>query len=172
MGAFRCRPAISPSSQLLETDFDGARKIADALGIKTLICPATLNAEARPEATARWVARFGETLAKVGARATQDGYGFAWHNHDFEFQKAADGRRRRRIFCSAAPDIGWEMDVAWVVQAAAQDPLALDREARQAHRRRARQGHRHPRAAGLLDEGGWSDVGHGIIDTAGPCGLP
>ena len=46
------------SIDMLETDFDGARKIADALGITTMICP-YLNPDARPEATAAGWRGFG-----------------------------------------------------------------------------------------------------------------
>jgi sugar phosphate isomerase/epimerase len=147
------------SIDTLEGDFDGARKIADALGIRTLICP-YLNAEVRPEGTADWRG-FGERLAKVGERAKKDGYGFAWHNHDFEFKTLADGSAPQEHILAAAPDIGWEADIAWIVRGGA-DPLPWIEK----HGKRivavhvkdiARQGQG-------LDEDGWSDVGHGTID--------
>jgi sugar phosphate isomerase/epimerase len=148
------------SIDMLETDFDGAKKIADALGIRTLICP-YLNAEDRPEASAAGWRGFGERLAKVGARAKQDGYGFAWHNHDFEFKKLADGSTPQEHILAAAPDIGWEMDVAWVVRGG-EDPLPwIDR-----HGKRIVAVHVKDiaRPGQGLDEDGWSDVGHGTID--------
>jgi sugar phosphate isomerase/epimerase len=150
------------SIDALESDFDGARKIADALGIKTLICP-YLNAEARPEGTAAGWRGFGERLAKVGARAKQDGYGFAWHNHDFEFKKLADGSVPQEHILSAAPDIGWEADIAWIVRGAA-DPLPWIEK----HGKRIVAVHVKDIAkpGQGLDEDGWSDVGHGTIDWA------
>ena len=150
------------SIDMLETDFDGARKIADALGIKTMICP-YLNAEERPEATAAGWRGFGERLAAVGARAKKDGYGFAWHNHDFEFKALADGSAPQEHILSAAPDIGWEMDVAWVVRGGV-DPLPwIDR-----HGKRIVAVHVKDIAKPGLgkDEDGWSDVGHGTMDWA------
>ncbi|MBL8576935.1 MAG: sugar phosphate isomerase/epimerase [Mesorhizobium sp.] len=150
------------SIDMLETDFDGARKIADALGIRTMICP-YLNAEARPEATAAGWRGFGERLAKVGARAKKDGYGFGWHNHDFEFKALDDGSVPQEHVLAAAPEIGWEMDVAWVVRGGA-DPLPwIDR-----HGSRIVAVHVKDiaKAGQGLDEDGWSDVGHGTIDWA------
>ncbi|TIO18881.1 MAG: sugar phosphate isomerase/epimerase, partial [Mesorhizobium sp.] len=108
------------SIDALEKDFDGVRRIADALGISLLICP-YLMPDARPGDAAGWRG-FGERLAKVGDTAKKAGYGFAWHNHDFEFKPLVDGSLPQEHILSAAPDIGWEMDVAWVVRGGA-DPL-------------------------------------------------
>lgn len=155
-------PTAHFSIETLETDFDGARKIADALGVTTMVCP-YLNPDARPEATAAGWRGFGERLAAVGARAKKDGYGFAWHNHDFEFKALPDGSVPQEHILAAAPDIGWEMDVAWIVRGGA-DPLAwIDR-----HGKRIVAVHVKDIAkpGEGKDEDGWSDVGHGTIDWA------
>ena len=147
------------SIEALEHDFEGVRKTADTLGIKLLICP-YLVAEARPADTAGWRG-FGERLAKVGEAAKKAGYGFAWHNHDFEFKALPDGSIPQEHILSAAPNIGWEMDVAWVVRGGA-DPLPwIER-----HGRRIAAVHVKDIAkpGQGLDEDGWSDVGHGTID--------
>ena len=57
------------SIDALEKDFDGVRRIAEALGIKLLICP-YLVAEQRPSDAAGWRG-FGERLAKVGEAADE-----------------------------------------------------------------------------------------------------
>lgn len=151
------------SIDMLENDFDGARKIADALGVRTMICP-YLMPEARPGATADGWRGFGERLAKVGERAKRDGYGFAWHNHDFEFKKLADGTAPQEHILSAAPDIGWEIDVAWVVRGG-DDPLAwIDRYGKRIVAVHVKD---IARPGQGLDEDGWSDVGHGTIDWKG-----
>ncbi|MBN9252983.1 MAG: sugar phosphate isomerase/epimerase, partial [Mesorhizobium sp.] len=98
--------------EALEGDFDGVRAIADTLGIKLLICP-YLEADQRPRDAAGW-RHFGERLAKVGETAKRHGYDFAWHNHEFEFEPLPDGSVPMDHILAAAPDIGWEMDVAWV----------------------------------------------------------
>jgi sugar phosphate isomerase/epimerase len=150
------------SIDALEKDFDGVRRIAEALDIKLLICPYLL-AEQRPSDAAGWRG-FGERLAKVGEVAAKAGYGFAWHNHDFEFKALADGSVPQDHILSSAPGIGWEMDLAWVVRGGA-DPLAWIEK----HGKRIVAVHVKDIAkpGEGLDEDGWSDVGHGTIDWAG-----
>jgi sugar phosphate isomerase/epimerase len=144
---------------MLEGDFGAAAKTAETLGMKILICP-HVAADLRPADAAGWK-QFGERLAKVGEKAKAAGYEFAWHNHDFEFQPLADGSVPQDHILAAAPDIGWEMDVAWVIRGGA-DPMPwIDRHGRRivaVHVKDiARQGEG-------LDEDGWSDVGHGTVD--------
>jgi sugar phosphate isomerase/epimerase len=150
------------SIDALENDFDGVRRIADALGVRLLICP-YLMPDARPSDAAGWRG-FGERLASVGERATSDGYGFAWHNHDFEFKALPDGTTPQEHILNTAPDIGWEMDVAWVIRGGV-DPLPW------IERHGARIVAVHVKDIAKpgegLDEDGWSDVGHGSIDWRG-----
>ncbi len=147
------------SVDMLETDFDGARRIADALGVTLMVCP-FLMPEARPTDPAGWRS-FGERLGAIGEKTKKAGYGFAWHNHDFEFKALADGSAPMEHILSAAPGIGWEIDVAWVVRGGS-DPLPwIDR-----HGRRISAVHVKDiaEAGEGLDEDGWADVGHGTID--------
>lgn len=150
------------SIDALENDFDGVRRIADALGVRMLICP-YLMPDARPSDAAGWRS-FGDRLAQVGARAGRDGYGFAWHNHDFEFKALPDGTVPQEHILSRAPEIGWEIDVAWVVRGGV-DPLPW------IERHGARIVAVHVKDIAKpgegLDEDGWSDVGHGTIDWRG-----
>ncbi|MBZ9795152.1 sugar phosphate isomerase/epimerase family protein [Mesorhizobium sp. ES1-4] len=150
------------SIDALERDFGGVRRIAEALGVKLLICP-YLMAEDRPSDTAGWRG-FGERLAKVGEVASKAGYGFAWHNHDFEFKALADGSVPQDHILSSALNIGWEMDIAWVIRGGA-DPLPWIEK----HGQRISAVHVKDMAkpGEGLDEDGWSDVGHGTIDWAG-----
>ncbi|TPL04414.1 sugar phosphate isomerase/epimerase [Mesorhizobium sp. B2-4-14] len=149
------------SIDALENDFDGVRRTAEALGIKLLICP-YLMAEDRPSDAAGWRG-FGERLAKIGEVASKAGYGFAWHNHDFEFKALADGSLPQDHILSSAPNIGWEMDVAWIIRGGA-DPLPWIEK----HGKRIVAVHVKDMAkpGEGLDEDGWSDVGHGTIDWA------
>lgn len=155
-------PSAHFSIDMLEGDFDGVRRTADTLGVTLLVCP-YLMPDKRPSDAAGWRA-FGARLAAVGDKATKAGYGFAWHNHDFEFKALADGSVPQTHIFDAAPDLGWEIDVAWVVRGGA-DPLQWIAD----HAARIVSVHVKDIApAGeALDEDGWSDVGHGTIDWPG-----
>jgi sugar phosphate isomerase/epimerase len=151
------------SLDALETGFDDARRIADALGIRTMICP-YLEPEKRPAPTAAGWRGFGERLAAVSERLRKAGYGFAWHNHDYEFAPLADGSVPFDHVLAAAPALGWEMDVAWMVRCGA-DPLPwIDRYGANIVGVHVKDIARPGEGA---DEDGWSDVGHGTMDWAG-----
>lgn len=155
-------PSGHLSVDQLEGDLDGALATARTLGIRLIACP-FIAAEQRPADAAGWHG-FGERLAGIGARVAEAGYGFAWHNHDFEFKPLPDGSVPMTHILEAAPKIGWEMDVAWVIRGGA-DPLPWierygDRIVAVHVKDIARPGHG-------LDEDGWSDVGHGTVDWKG-----
>ena len=157
----RCRAGIS-RIDLLENDFDGAAKIAKALGVSMIICP-HIVADARPTDAAGWQA-FGKRLGKVGENATKAGFDFAWHNHDFEFKPLADGSLPQKLMLDAAPDIGWEMDVAWVIRGGA-DPLKWIAD--YGSRITAVHVKDIAPAGQNANEDGWADVGHGTVDWRG-----
>lgn len=143
---------------LLENDFEKARSIAETLGITTVICP-HIAADLRPSDEAGWRS-FAARLATVNEACVKAGLGFAWHNHDFEF-KGVDGIVPMRVLLDAAPEIGWEMDVAWVVRGGA-DPLSWIHE----YGTRIIAAHVKDIApqGEAADEDGWADVGHGVLD--------
>jgi sugar phosphate isomerase/epimerase len=150
------------SLDMLEGDFDGARKVAETLGIKLVACP-HIAADLRPADAAGWRA-FGERLGKVGKRVADAGFEFAWHNHDFEFAKLPDGSVPEQHIMDAAPNLGWEIDVAWVIRGGA-DPLQwIDRYG---DRILAVHVKDIAPAGEATDEDGWADVGHGTVDWAG-----
>lgn len=144
---------------MLANDFDNARRIADALGVRLMVCP-HIAADQRPSDAEGWRA-FGSRLGAIADKATRGGYGFAWHNHDFEFRPLADGSVPQAHIFAAAPDLGWEIDVAWVVRGGG-DPLQWIAD----HGRRITAVHVKDIApAGeATDEDGWADVGHGTVD--------
>lgn len=146
------------SIDALEGDFDGVRRIADALGVRLLVCP-YLMPDRRPADAAGWRA-FGARLAAVGETARAAGYRFAWHNHDFEFRALPDGSVPQKLILDAAPAIGLELDVAWVVRGGA-DPMAwID-----AYADRILSVHVKDIAPAGENAGedGWADVGHGTV---------
>lgn len=150
------------SIDALENDFGGAARTAEALGIKLIACP-YLMPDQRPSDAAGWRA-FGERLGKVGEKARKAGFDFAWHNHDFEFKALADGSVPQKHIFDAAPDIGWEMDVAWVIKGNA-DPNKWIGD--YAGRIKAVHVKDIAPAGQNTNEDGWADVGHGSVDWKG-----
>jgi sugar phosphate isomerase/epimerase len=144
---------------MLETDLDGACRIAQALGMAMIICP-YIAPELRPRDAAGWRS-FAERLARVGAAVNARGYEFAWHNHDFEFAPLPDGSTAMEHVLAAAPDIGWEIDVAWVVRGGADPRTWIDRAGRRIVAVHVKDIARPGEGVG---EDGWSDVGHGTVE--------
>jgi sugar phosphate isomerase/epimerase len=143
----------------LETEVEKVLGIARSLGMERLYCPYVMPDD-RPTDAAGWAA-FGARLQKAGAPYRAAGYGFGWHNHDFEFKALADGSLPQDRLFEGGPDLEWEMDVAWVIKGGA-DPLAWIGK----YRDRITAAHVKDIApAGQnVDEDGWADVGHGTVD--------
>ena len=74
---------------MLENDPQGVIDTAKALGLSTILCP-HLAADQRPDTGAGYEA-FGKRLSEVGKQFQDAGFGFGWHNHDFEFIALKDG---------------------------------------------------------------------------------
>ena len=144
-------------AQLLDTDT--ALKTAETLGMRVLYCPA-IPKEERSQGEAKWV-ELGETLAKLGEAFRKRGFGFGWHNHDFEFKPTDSGKLPMDILLETAPHNEWEMDIAWVVKGG-QDPIAWMKKFG------ARINAVHVKDIALAgentNEDGWADVGHGTMD--------
>lgn len=143
----------------LETDVDTVLGIARSLKMERLYCP-YLMPEDRPSDAAGWRA-FGARLQAAGAPYKAAGYGFGWHNHDFEFKPLADGSLPQDRIFEGGPGLEWEIDVAWVIRGGA-DPLAwIDR-----CKDRITAAHVKDIAppGQNADEDGWADVGHGTVD--------
>lgn len=146
------------SIEMLESDFGAAQKIAEALGIKVMICP-WIAPEARPTDAAGWTA-LGKRLGKIGETAKRAGYEFAWHNHDFEFNKLPDGLVPLDLLMDAAPEIGLEFDIAWCFRGGEVPWPYIDRYGRRIVAVHVKD---IARPGDNLDEDGWADVGHGTV---------
>lgn len=147
---------------MLEDDLPKTLELAAALGIGHIYCP-HLAAGDRPADAAGWAA-FGRRLAAVGDAVAGAGMTFGWHNHDFEFMPLVDGIVPMQTILEAAPGIGWECDVAWIVRGGA-DPF--DWIARFGDRITAVHVKDIAPAGECADEDGWADVGHGTMDWRG-----
>ncbi|MGV8830368.1 MAG: sugar phosphate isomerase/epimerase family protein [Devosia sp.] len=136
-----------------------ALKTAETLGIKTLFCPAIAKEE-RSQEDSKWVA-LGETLAGLGETFNKAGYGFGWHNHDFEFVATASGRLPMDIILETASKIEWEADVAWIARGNANPVDWFDKYG---DRITAVHVKDIAPAGECLDEDGWADVGQGVLN--------
>jgi Sugar phosphate isomerases/epimerases len=139
-------------------DTDTALKTAETIGMKRLYCPFIMP-DQRSEDESKWL-ELAETLAAIGEKVTAAGYGFGWHNHDFEFVPTTSGRTPMEIILETAPKIEWECDVAWVIRGKA-DPVAWfdrygDRVTAVHVKDLAAEGEN-------PEESGWADVGHGVV---------
>ena len=147
------------SLAMLETEVPKVLAIAKALKMQKLYCPFIMPDD-RPTTGRGWH-EFGARLEKAAHVYRAEGYGFGWHNHDFEFRPTADGAIPQEEIFNGGPHLEWEMDVAWVIRGGA-DPLAwIDRYGPRitaAHVKDiAKPGEN-------TDEDGWADVGHGTVD--------
>lgn len=147
------------SIDLLESDPQQVIDIAETLGIKAIYCP-YLAVEQRPVDAAGWSA-FGQRLEAAHSVYSKAGFTFGWHNHDFEFVALADGSIPQKLIFDAAPSIGWEADIAWIIRGGG-DPFEWIKNYG------SRIGAVHVKdiapAGENTSEDGWSDVGHGTVD--------
>ncbi len=142
----------------LETRNADVLEFSAAAGVENIYCPYLLP-EQRPADFDGWRA-FGARLATVGEAVKAAGFGFGWHNHDFEFQTFDNGKTVLDAIFEGGPDLAWEADIAWIVRGSA-DPLEYvekyaDRITAVHVKDIAPKGEN-------LDEDGWADPGHGTL---------
>lgn len=115
----------SPSSHegvaRIESEWDRVLDDAVQLGQQWIVCP-YLAAEYRSPDGYR---RAADLFNRVGERAADADLGFAYHNHDFEFDTLPDGTTGYDLLLSRCDPafVSMQMDVYWTVHAG-QDPLA------------------------------------------------
>ncbi len=144
----------------LEDDLETSLSVAKTLGMQRVICPAPEDLWRDGTDAANWVA-LGQRLNEASKRVNDAGFRFGWHNHHWEFMALPDGTVPMDLLLDNAPEMEWEMDVAWVVRGGA-DPLAwID-----AHADRITTAHVKDIAPDgeKSDEDGWADVGDGVMD--------
>jgi sugar phosphate isomerase/epimerase len=144
--------------EMLEKNSKQAVKIAATLGMRNIYCPYIMP-DARPKSAAGWKA-FGKRLGAIGTVMRGEGYGFGWHNHDFEFKKLPDGSMPHERIFEGGPMLDWEIDIAWVAFAK-QNPVKWIK----AYADRITTAHIKDNApkGENLDQHGQADVGKGIL---------
>ncbi len=127
-------------------------------GSHHIVCP-YLEMHERPVDTAGWLVLIAE-LSDHAKRWKDAGFTFAWHNHDFEFVALPDGALPMQLILEHAPELQWEIDLAWIVRAQA-DPIPWLQD----NLSRISAVHLKDLApAGeCADEDGWADVGFGVV---------
>lgn len=139
-------------------DVSATLKTAETLGVKKIIVP-HIGAEDRSADESKWL-KLAETLAGHAETYKKEGYGFGWHNHDFEFVPTTSGRTPMEILLEEAPGIEWEADVAWIIRGKA-DPIAwFDRYGDRISAVHVKD---IAPAGENADEDGWADVGYGTL---------
>ncbi|MDA9865157.1 sugar phosphate isomerase/epimerase [bacterium] len=142
----------------LETDPAGAIETARTLGMKAVFAP-FLAPELRPTDAAGWAA-FGQRVAEAGKPVMDAGLAFGWHNHDFEMVQM-DGEFVLDLILAGSDELGLELDLAWV-KVGGQDPVEWIEK--HAHRLITVHLKDIAPAGEAVDEDGWADVGHGVMD--------
>ena len=152
-------PTVHVGLDRLRADPVAAVRLCRDLGVHTIYAPAPPPGE-RDGGEAEWTA-LGRELDRIGKIVTAEGLKFGWHNHHWEYAKAADGRRYIDILLEQAPEMYWQADLAWIVRGGA-DPVAeLKRYAGRVDAVHVKD----IAAAGqCVDEDGWADPGHGVLD--------
>lgn len=148
----------------LRERFDAVMAACRTLGFTQLFMP-SVPPEERQSPEPYWT-RLGRELGQMALRAKDRGIDLGYHNHHWELNPQADGRTALDCLFGAAGSapLTWQADVAWLVRGNA-DPVAL----LQQHKARVVSVHAKDLApAGTrLDEDGWADVGHGVLDWRG-----
>lgn len=105
----------------------------------------------------------GVRLARLGEAFAADGIRIGYHNHDWDLREKAPGKTALDIIFEAAGSapVYWEADVAWLVRGGADPEVWLNRFSDRliaAHVKDL------STRDGSGPEGGWADLGHGILD--------
>ncbi|MDW4496441.1 sugar phosphate isomerase/epimerase [Sulfitobacter sp. D35] len=152
-------PTAHFSLDMLAGQADKVTEIAEAVGVQTIFCP-HIGPDLRPDSAMGWE-DFGGKLAEIGKPYRDAGYGFGWHNHDFEFHPTPHGAIPMESILKGGPDLAWEADIAWIIKGGG-DPMDwIER-----HGSRIAAVHVKDIApeGECADEDGWADVGHGTVD--------
>jgi len=141
------------------TDFDGVVAKLKTLGVTTAFMPA-VPPEERSQGREEWQA-LGRELAGYTKRLADHGIAFGWHNHHFEFAALPGGSYPLEWILGEDPSLKWQCDIAWVIRGG-QDPAAWIKR----YNDRVVSFHVKDLAAEgtCVDEDGWADAGHGVID--------
>jgi sugar phosphate isomerase/epimerase len=96
----------------VESSFDYARD----LGLSYMVCP--MFPKSMQNGSLDAFKQAAEQFNNWGAQARKAGFRFAFHNHNYEFQKFGNTTGYETLVAHTDPDLVWfEMDCYWVTQA-------------------------------------------------------
>jgi sugar phosphate isomerase/epimerase len=140
---------------------DAVAAACRTLGIAQLFMPSVPPAE-RDMAASRWTA-LGHELGGMADQFRSSGIALGYHNHNWELAPKEGGKTALELLFAAAEGspLTWQVDVAWLVRGGADPKAWIER-----YKDRVASAHVKDLApAGeALDEDGWADVGHGVLD--------
>ena len=142
---------------ILENDLDSALAFQKTLGNDVIIIP-WISDKHYSDSAESWQ-KLSERFNNVAQRVKAEGMTLLYHNHSFEFGKY-DGKLGLEHLLDSAPDLGLELDIGWC-QECGVDPVPLI-EKYSGRLQRVHVKDRAPEGENT-DQGGWADVGHGVI---------
>ena len=148
----------------LRERFDGIMQACKTLGFSKLYMPSVPPQE-RDSPEPFWTF-LGRELAQMAWRAQAHGVELGYHNHHWELKPQTNGKTALECLFAGAGNspLKWQVDVAWLVRGGA-DPVQWMQN--YADRINAVHAKDLAPAGAKLDEDGWDDVGHGILDWRG-----
>ena len=107
-------PAAHASVQQLREDMDGLIAAAKTVGHRYLVCPWI----GEKDRTSDGYKALAEVFNKAGDACKRAGIRFAYHNHDFEFDKVDGTIAYDLLLAETDPNLVWmELDFYWIVKA-------------------------------------------------------
>ena len=142
----------------LESDLSQAVTFQKTLGNGVLIIP-WLDKDLRGDSAESWQ-KLGERFGRIAERVKDEGMTLLYHNHSFEFGHYG-GKLGLEHLLDSAPDLGLELDLGWCQEGGIDPYRLLEKYAGRVQRLHVKD--RAPEGENV-DEGGWADVGRGVID--------
>lgn len=143
----------------LESNLLSNIELVSGLGASHMVCPYLLP-EHRPTDSQGWI-QLAEKLNDINNTLVENGFTFAWHNHDFEFQKLIDGGVPMQLLLANTSQMHWEIDIGWIARVGLNPSDWI-----QQYTDRISAVHLKDvvPAGEQPDEDDWADVGFGTID--------
>lgn len=142
----------------LETNLEDAVRYQKTLGNDTIILP-WLDKSLFSDTRESWEA-LAKRLTPIAEKLQDKGMTFLYHNHSFEFDKYEEDLALE-VLLDNTPSMGLELDIGWCQEGGVDPLMLLEKYSGQVSRIHVKD--RAPEGQNV-DQGGWADVGDGVID--------